>query len=236
MIGSKARGGARACGEGRILGGIYLECGLSPFGEPMESFWMDPPLPLPLTVQAQVTPLGMSLWEAGDGTHHVLDWIGESHYPYVPDFLEEARVMGFSRRAPKTLDFSKLGPGSRMIYIHKRARVANHLDFAPYLPDFECPCGKGHLAGDSCIGLLWHVAPADPKVLDTVGRALKIKGKDSYPLLPLTKGAPAPVYEVALFASMPITSVSVVAGTSGYDKLAYEKASLSSLPVDVVNK
>ena len=36
----------RGCGE-REPGGVYAECGLSPYGSPLEHFLIDPPMPLP---------------------------------------------------------------------------------------------------------------------------------------------------------------------------------------------
>lgn len=234
MIGGKAKGGERECGKGRVEDGLYLECGLEEWslnGKPLESFLFDPPVTPPDTLRAIMTPLGMTLWEDGSGVHHVIDWVGKSHYPYLSDFVEEARVMGFSRRVPKTLDFSKLGPGSRMVFAHERAQIMNCAAYtAAVAQDWECPCGKGHTPGENCIGLHWRVSPSTAEA--GRGRVLK---SGTYPLGPLAADAPAPEYALGIFAALPITSLSLIGSQGGgYDKKAYEKASQSKLPVDVV--
>jgi hypothetical protein len=42
----KAIAEPRGCGD-REEGGVYAECGPSPYGSPLEHFLFDPPLPLP---------------------------------------------------------------------------------------------------------------------------------------------------------------------------------------------
>lgn len=231
MLGAKSKGGARECGTGRVEDGLYLECGLATDGMPVEAFLIDPPLIPPDTLRAQMTPIGMTLWQDGMGTWHVIDWVGKGHYPYPADFIEEARLMGFSRRAPKSLDFSKLTPASRMIFVHERGRVANYADYAEAAAEgWECPCGKGHPAGVSCAELHWRVPPSTVEA--GRGRVLK---SGTYPLRPLAPSAPEPVYTLALIASVPLTSISLIGRAGGgYDKAAYDKAIKGGLPVDVV--
>jgi hypothetical protein len=53
----------------------------------------------------------------------IWDYVGKQHYPYVPDFVEEGRRYGFSRRLSKTLDFSRLTRDSRQIIIHPRGYI-----------------------------------------------------------------------------------------------------------------
>jgi intein/homing endonuclease len=87
----------RGCGE-REPGGIYAECGLSPRGRPLEEFLIDPPLPVPEGLDLVNKPM---LWQRtlasgepaldkdGQPIYDLLILVGQEHYPYVPDFLEE---------------------------------------------------------------------------------------------------------------------------------------------------
>lgn len=114
----------RGCGDRREPGGLYAECGLSDHGSPLDSFLLDPVVVLPKVFDLPNKP---RLWEDERfGIYHLLLWIGEQYYPYVPDYIEEVRRFGASRRIPTTLDLSLLTPGrSRMILVHPKARVDN---------------------------------------------------------------------------------------------------------------
>lgn len=53
-------------------------------------------------------------------THLVLG-VGKKYYPFVPDFLEEAKKMGISKKIPRNFPFDELTPRkSRMLLIHPR--------------------------------------------------------------------------------------------------------------------
>ena len=56
-----------------------------------------------------------------DGPDDLVIWIGAEYYPFVSDFMEEARLYGISRRVPPDFPIDKLGWGSRMFLIHPRA-------------------------------------------------------------------------------------------------------------------
>ncbi len=63
----------RGCGE-REQGGVYAECGLSPYGTPLEYFLIDPPRPLPEGLDIVNKP---QLWEDPRYRDHApadLDW------------------------------------------------------------------------------------------------------------------------------------------------------------------
>jgi hypothetical protein len=116
----------RGCGE-REPGGVYAESGLSPWGRPLEEFLLDPPLPLPdgldLVNKPQLwqrmLPSGEpALDEQGQPIHDLLIWVGAEHYEYVPDFLEEVRRYGASRRLNPNLDLARLSRASRMLLAH----------------------------------------------------------------------------------------------------------------------
>jgi len=50
--------------------------------------------------------------------YDLLIWVGQEHYPYVPDYLEEVKRYGASRRLNPNLDLSLLSRSSRMILAH----------------------------------------------------------------------------------------------------------------------
>ena len=116
----------RGCGD-REPGGVYAECGLSSRGRPLEEFLIDPPLPIPpgldLVNKPQTWQRMLSLnepaldWE-GLPIFDLLIWVGQEHYPYVPDYLEEVIRFGASRRLNPNLDLSLLSKSSRMILAH----------------------------------------------------------------------------------------------------------------------
>jgi len=120
----------RGCGE-RQPGGVYLETGLSSHGRPLEEFLLDPPLPVPdgldLINKPQLWqrtfPLGEPVSDAEEHPiYDILMWVGAEFYPYCPDFIEEVRRYGASRRLNPNLDLSLLSRASRMILVHPRAR------------------------------------------------------------------------------------------------------------------
>ena len=117
---------SRGCGD-REPGGIYAECGLSARGRPLEEFLIDPPLPIPPGLDLvnkpqtwqRLLPTGEPALD-GEGLpiFDLLIWVGQEHYPYAPDFLEEVKQYGASRRLNPKLDLSLLSRSSRMIMAH----------------------------------------------------------------------------------------------------------------------
>lgn len=115
----------RGCGD-RDRGGIYVECGLSPVGRPFEDFLVDPPLTLPPGLGSESLANKPQFWaDSATRTVHLVIWIGAEHYPYLADFVEEARRFGISRKlSPQLLErpeFARLSLSSRMILAHPRA-------------------------------------------------------------------------------------------------------------------
>jgi hypothetical protein len=130
----------RGCGE-REPGGVYIECGLSPYGRPLEDFLIDPPLPPPEGKGKEELANKPQLWVRtartdpddpsteyvvmNPGTEQpivdLLLWIGAEYYPFVSDYIEEVRRFGASRKLNPNLDFSQLTRWSRMILIHPYA-------------------------------------------------------------------------------------------------------------------
>ena len=108
----------RGCGE-REQGGVYAETGLSRYGTPLEYFLIDPPQPLPVGLDLINKP---QLWaDPATEVTHLLIWIGGEHYEYTPDYVEETRRFGASRRINPNLELSRLTRESRMILAHPRA-------------------------------------------------------------------------------------------------------------------
>jgi hypothetical protein len=118
---------SRECGD-RQEGGIYVEVGTSPNGKPLEHFLFDPPVPVPDALT--LSPRGMQVVQTkANGPFHLVDVVGQDHYPNVWDVLEEGRALGFSRRVQKTLDFSKITEESRIILVHPRGYIVNFEEF-----------------------------------------------------------------------------------------------------------
>ena len=116
----------RGCGE-REPGGVYAESGLSPYGRPLEEFLFDPPLPIPEGLDLVNKPqLWMRTLASGEPAldaeeqpiYDLLIWVGEEHYKYCCDYLEETRRYGASRRLNPNLDLWLLSRSSRMILAH----------------------------------------------------------------------------------------------------------------------
>jgi hypothetical protein len=118
----------RGCGD-REPGGVYAECGLSSHGYPLEDFLIDPPLSIPdgldLVNKPQtwqrMSPMGESVLDGqGQPIYDLVIWVGAEYYEYMPDFLEEVRRYGASRRLNPNLDLSLLSTASRMILAHPK--------------------------------------------------------------------------------------------------------------------
>ena len=229
------QGVPRGCGT-RQEGGTYLESGVSPGrGRPLEFFLADPPVPLTCD-----TKVGVELIERG-GVVHVIDWVGEQHYSNAADFLEEGRRYGFSRRVPRTLDFSRLTAESRILVVHARGLVVNHEALRPFMPEcynaahdeqgrrkpaYKHHCGHleqtalpSHYQPDPykhrCTKDLWTLPPASHVDDGTTPRYLREFASVSYEVFPLAPDAPAPATTPALVASLPITNISVVKAQDG---------------------
>src|SRR5690348_5495396 len=135
----KAAAVLRGCGE-RTPGGVYIECGLSPVGRPFEDFLLDPPLALPPGLGAESLANKPQFWtDPATGTVHLVIWIGAEHYPYLADFVEEARRFGISRKlSPQLLErpeFGRLTLSSRLVLAHPSAL---NIWWAQQRPPFRC--------------------------------------------------------------------------------------------------
>lgn len=226
-VGLNAKGGERECGPGRTAGSIYVECGLSLAGVPIEQYLHDPPIPVD-PVQLGLHAQGVTIITDAQGTKHIVDLVGASHYPYPCDFIEEARVMGVSRKVPRTVDLTGITSASMLILVHARASTRNAAAVSA-ASRMLCPNAR-HQPGDDCAGLHWVV----PEANDGPGhRRLKC---GTYELTPRLPGAPAPELQHAFFMAVPITAITIIANHDGsVDEAARRAASRAGVPVSVAN-
>ena len=234
----------RGCGQ-RKKGGVYLTVPESPFGSPLENFLIDPPILVSLA-ELGIGARGVHLIERNNVTH-VFDVVGRKHYPNVADFIEEARLLGISRRA-ELPDYARLTAQSRLVLIHERAHIGNWTELyaamsEPERAEFNCPSHipaiyeqhQQHKA--MCAGLWWHDVE---QMRDEEGTGCRLSGVRDLPCGATYRGWRAdcnffPEYHYAIFASFPIGAIEVVADP---DDRQHERkmdlASRSTLPVNLV--
>lgn len=243
----------RGCGT-REQGGVYVECGTSAHGHPLEYFLVDPP--------RQFEPesaVGVDLVEGPDGKVHVFDYVGAAHYPWPADVLEEGRAYGFSRRVAKNIDLSRLSEGSRLVMLHKKGKVKNWSDLHPAWGDValdpHCAgrqhCGQAlqqpseqiHLDKPhiECSKLHWLFPdPEDPTVDEDSLTYWRTHASTSYRVVPPTDADRDAVldeaeFRTAIIASVPVTNVSVIEADDGSHEETVEekKDELDQIPVTV---
>ena len=218
----------RGCGT-RQVGAVYLVSEPEKGGKPIEWFMPDPPVPLPESL-FDMRKNGHNLHRFA-GIYHAVDWVGESYYPNVADFVEEARLYGASRRCSPRLDFSLLQNGSCFVFVHRRAIIVNHMemrvspkcvkrDLSPpglisrpsnssstdpqtvYVVE-GAPGERPHLnADDLCAGVYWHDVEGTQEGHRTIGDT-------RYPASARPHGF-KPVYSPGIFLLMPITGIAVI--------------------------
>jgi hypothetical protein len=107
----------RGCGK-RKEGGLYA-CVGGGGSMPLEGFIIDPVVPW------ANGPFqgGIVSYQPATGAWDLILWVGAEYYPYVPDFVEEGRVHGFSKRIPTNLENLDLlsAEESRLVLVHPRA-------------------------------------------------------------------------------------------------------------------
>jgi len=248
----------RGCGR-RIRGGIYAEVdpppappvappdATEPVSDPLtaafEGCLLDPPIPVDVVAMG-LSAIGVTLVStvASDGrpVTHVFDCIGQTHYPNVASFIDEARAHGVSRRLARSLDFSRLEAGrSRLVLVHARAFLDNAAEyFRARTPDlWTCPKGNpAHLASDAppemCSSLYWEDLDGPKRAGSRITAVCA--GQTA------TRGfAPpdgvAPRHRHAIFASFPISRLAVISDPyAATHDLAARSASRSSIAVEVV--
>ncbi|OGP36846.1 MAG: hypothetical protein A2X93_04845 [Deltaproteobacteria bacterium GWC2_56_8] len=167
---------ARGCGS-RVKGGLYACCATSPYGEFIEFFLIDPPVPYE----------GKSFRAPIVEGSNLIFWVGEKFYPYCPDFIEEARYFGVSKRIPiGELDLRDFKPfQTKMLFIHPRA-VADTL-----APTRHCPKNDSlHFASkERCIGPLYFFIKPEDVETESSGVLKRTIGSTVYTVPKLINGA-----------------------------------------------
>ena len=191
-------GGHRGCGR-RKEGGVYACCGLSSSGKPVEYFVVDPAMPF------DVKPFRSPIFaQRKDGVYDVIIWVGAEFYPTAPDFVEEVRKMGISRRISAHANLGCLTPmKSRMVFVHARA-IAPQFD----LPESRWCKAKGQ--DHVCTFHLWDLSA----LIERKNHRVAVEGELA------TVSTPSTTYEISypqalegqeieyqagVFAAFPIT-------------------------------
>lgn len=128
-------------------------------------------------------------WE-GSACYHFFDWVGEAHYPFVSDFIEEAhhfianKRIAISRRFALNIGLiTKITPRhSKHILVHPKAFIENQDDFYDedkaadgWSRSWTCPThNHRHEAGQvnsqyfvpHCLGLAWSAVEGTPLLPD----------------------------------------------------------------------
>ena len=253
----------RGCGR-RIRGGIYVEVdakspqppppapsGATPdVSEPdpvaaaFEGCLLDPPIPVDVVAMG-LSAIGVTLVStvASDGrpVTHVFDIVGQSHYPNVASFIDEARTHGVSRRLARSLDFSRLEAGrSRLVLIHARAFLANAAEYFRARTPAEWSCPKqapAHLdpttPPEMCSSLYWEDLDGSGSLAGYRHTSVCAGHTTSVGLRP-PDGVTAR-HRHAIFASFPISRLAVISDPHGATHdLAARSASRSSIAVEIL--
>lgn len=256
----------RGCGS-RVAGGVYATTGLSNTGRPVEDFLYDPPLThvkiegedVPIVEALGISPKGTTLFQDESGTNHIIDWVGQEHYPNVADFVEEVRVMGLSRRLGLKLKWTELSRGSRIMLVHARGSIANAHDyFLPeaeyYRPPYEkvrprgCPRKRvdhqPDRALDMCARLWWQdldplsfEAPAyeEANAMGGMRRTMRKMPSFQYEAM-LRPAGVVPGYQPALFMVLPIMRLEVIQDEDGRAEETAERISVAPFPITIVEE
>lgn len=216
----------RGCGF-RIAGGIYATAtgNIYEMNIPIDDFLQCPAVPVDPTsigLAAQGVLIKEGTPYGRQGYWDVFDWIGAGDYPFVPDFVEEGKRYGFSRRIPKSAPIHLLNTDSLHLLGHPRAILSNYKEFYKTRQQImDCPRGHEiHDAGtaeQSCLGLLWEALPADNTINgDPTFRGIVRHFPTNAPVQFNYNAARWPVepeWEFGLFAALPITAFEVVEDT-----------------------
>jgi hypothetical protein len=253
----------RGCGT-RKQGGVYAEVGLSPFGLPLEEFFVCPPheigndLAKSLGLKdAQGRPKyrGVRLLER-DGVTHVLDVVGEQFYPNAADIIEEGRRFGFSRRCELSAasEYAKLSPRSRLMLAHPRGIIRNPIPYFAQWIDFlnYHPCPRKleahrlmvdeHAACKDfqmCAGLWWNDVTDGTRFYDESDgdkeARFVVRRLPSLEYIAACKPEGVePEYALAIIASLPLTRIVIVDGEGADAKM--EKVKGAGVPVERVGE
>lgn len=214
----------RGCGT-RVKGGLYVEVATADWGLPLECFLVDPPLLID-PKELNLSPIGVKMIEDPHGNRHILDWVGETFYPFAADFLAEGKIMGFSRRISPDLPLSLLNWNSRLAIAHPKGYIHNHegavpAEVSPFVSlEEHCPrvgaCPGDRFAphvNEMCVAQHWVVAPSST---DQSSGEVPVRNfaSTSYFVFPPPDDY-TPEFGPAIIAKLPISRLVVVAAEDG---------------------
>lgn len=238
----------RGCGT-REKGGIYLEVKVARFsGRPIEEFLGCPPTRVDPAAMG-IALRGITVRREPDGSSHAYDWVGDSNYENVTDFIEEARRHGVSRRVQSGLDFSLLTPETRHVLIHPRAYIENAAAYHEALQAERreyasaiapvCPRSVPHDPADGwdgmCSALWWEDIDGGEIVYDPMTPPRSVDRRIGGTVYRARRRPDflKPVYTPAIFMVLRATRLTVIRDPDGGHEERVERASASSLPVIV---
>lgn len=216
----------RGCGD-RVEGGIYFECRPGIGGKPVEYFLFCPPVPVP--EEWGLTPVGSRLI-----LDNVVDWIGESHYPNVLDWIEEVRIFGISARMPSNFPFEQLTMESRFMPVHRRGLIGNYEEMRLYFPngkrEANCPSLTHGASEGPCAGLWWEDVQGGEESPRDKWRWSRPVERAMPSFKYVANRAPdgfVPRYTPAILGAFPLTRIVVVHGADSKEKLSRISSILS---------
>lgn len=232
----------RGCGDSRKINGIYAMSASSPDGMPIEYFMFDPTIPVD-PEELRLSAVGMSpIEDPRTGVVNVWDWIGETHYPYATDYIEEGLRYEFSALMSPGFPFELLTPGRSMRYcVHPGAVIANATEYAADRPHLQSGCYKNIRAHDepdynkTCISFLWEMIDnADLTGNPAYPRQVRRHQPSFTYLAYRSPERVVPQLQPGLFLRLPISRFEVVAGDKSDERIAMlrEKINIPVLEVE----
>lgn len=195
-------------------GGLYACVQTSPQGSPLERFLVDPPIPHECA--SFRTPIAVD-------DKRILMWVGEEHYPFCPDYIEETRLFGVSKRIPLGIDLKVFKPHETwMCFVHPRA-VLDRIE-----PVHVCPNEKRraeHMAGrERCITVLYYFVDAADSV-DAGGRPVfeRTIGDTTY-TIPKLLPRQGEKYSPGIFLRLPFSHFEYILPAEGKVDVRVQKA------------
>ena len=252
----------RGCGR-RLRGGIYAEVDAKtptpqasadappdasepetdPVAAAFEACPLDPPIPVDVRAMG-LSAIGVTLVRtvASDGrpVTHVFDIVGQTHYPNVASFIDEARAHGVSRRLSRSLDFSRLEAGrSRLVLVHARAYLDNASAYFDVRRPSQWTCPKhspAHLdpgAPPEMCSSLFREDLEGPRL--GVDRHTVVRAGHTATAGLLPPDGVVPRHRHAIFASFPISRLAVITDPyAATHDVAVRSASRSSIAVEIL--
>jgi hypothetical protein len=118
-------------------------------GRPVESFLVDPVMPIPMGDENGRGGFGLSCQgmeirerNVGAGIYDVWDWIGEGNYPNVLDWYLEVKELGFHQLIERSSAFELLSKESLYLAVHPKAHIYNISDHAQHVVETHGKCPK----------------------------------------------------------------------------------------------